>query len=275
MNNLLEEIKAIHERRADIIYKIEIDEDDDYSGDTFPDFFGTISDDDIMSEDSVEVKTKNLPLENWRKFVEENVMEKDEQLFRIAVDGNCEFSSISIIKYGVEDPNRIRKEIVQYMLKISFGDMYENIEFKQFYDKFQKIFEQDPALIKINDFPKLIPGNILEDVFSIIVTDFVPDSLNNVDMNIKVMYIIIHYMEGLPDITNIPFWGDNILIPFVASQLYKINLCIIQINYDKGNFVIENNDCDLHYGDEKNKTVYELILYNKGLNNHFDLIVKK
>lgn len=269
MNNLLNIIAKILERK-DNIFRLEVEQEEEYDID--------FDNDDYMFGEPIEEKVKQMkkpkeksekkptiiPIKEWRNHVINHTdwIGKDEQLYKIPDDGNCFYTSIAVLHYGNEDSIRVRKEIVQYMMIMSFGDKYaENYE--KYFDDFNTG----------KNIPKLLNNEEIKDLWGSGVDEFVKDY--NDPLNIKVAYAIADTMKGLKK-TDIASWADNLIIPSFASLLYKVNICIYQIERSEGKFV--THKCTRDFGsfieNPQNKKLYKIIFYNKGLNNHFDAIIK-
>jgi len=262
LNNLLNIIIEINERNKDIddqIFKLNILEEEDYSHDFLYD-----SDDDF--DNAFEQLKKNIPLIKWREHVKKstNWINSTEQLYEIKDDGNCFYTSFAVLHYADKDQSlRVREEIVKYMMKMSFGDKYAE-NYQNYYEDF----------INGNKIPELLTNKDVNELWSSGIDAFVEDT--KAPLNVKVAYVIADTMHGLRPI-DIVSWADNIIIPTFASLLYEVNICIYQIERDDDDF--KTYDCTIDFGSlikyNKDKKVYKLIFYNKGLNNHFDAIIKK
>jgi hypothetical protein len=225
----------------------------------------------LESEESSfeEVAERNIPLKEWRDYAKTNkeLINNNEKLYEVKVDGNCEFGALSLLIYNTEDANRVRREIVKYMLKLSFGDQYMN--------KYQELYKD---YIKGINAPILseksrILNEPIKDFWESIIPNFdIPENIKT--LNAKVAYLTAKFMEGLPGISDIPEWGDNYVIPHFASDLYEITLCIDTINRNK-KFNVDKCSKDFATLIENDKEPRKLILYNKGLNNHFDVVISK
>lgn len=136
--------------------------------------------------------------ENVRKFVinETNLVESDEKLFEIKADGNCLFRALAKIIYNNDDDDtthRVRREIVKYMLKITFeNDWYK--DHVKIYDGFliQKTIKN---VDEINYLHKERWENYIfsfqEDNDFYFITNYKSNSE-------KILGIICTFMEGLP-----------------------------------------------------------------------------
>jgi len=127
MNELLRIIKLIVKRKSNIDDWI-----DNFLSDTiskieeevFPE--GEEVDSDEEDDDnSMNKKSVRKTINEWREYVENKkslLVESNEKLIPIDIDGNCEFSAISMFVYKTQDAHRVRRELVNYLLEKTFGN---------------------------------------------------------------------------------------------------------------------------------------------------------
>ena len=248
--------------------------------------------DEIKENIFINFKKQGISFEDVREYIRKNpkvimgegddkmeieILKPTEELIEIKDDGYCLYGTLAKIIYNASDDVttiRVQREIIQYMLKVSFGDEYAK-NHQKYYDDFVKGINIPPLLI----------GQIKNDTISdfwkqqMDINKYVPLDKKNKDLNIKVAYVIADFMKGLPEINPNPQWGDLKIMPTLASELYEISLCILVIDRNKQN-KIDVNNCDdgssLLIKHSLDKIPKKLAFYTKhGEGKHFDAIVPK
>ena len=228
---------------------------------------------EYSSEEEEGELSRNIPIQEWRNYVKSNkdLITDNEKLVTITPDGNCEFSAFAVLIYNSEEPRRVRMEIIKHMLKLSFGDKFMG-QYKELYNELYNDF------IIGKNVPELLTDNIITSIDQTIGefwrVNLAFEAVSGNELNIQVAKFIADYMKGLPGIDeNNPTWGDNIIIPTFAGDLYDISICIHTITYVNSNFIAD--ECYTNIPNWKDNVMRKLVLYHKefGLGDHFDLIV--
>lgn len=220
--------------------------------------------------------------ENVRNYIrnESTLLEPGEELIEIKADGNCEFRALAKIIYNNDDDNtthKVRREIIQYMIKKVFGGEWYNKYSELFNDfiikeKNIKDIGLDDNHVTVNDVDDKWLNSYIPTFETLFDFDFIK-KFNSI--NEKILGIICTYMKGLPEINDlIPKINENdgnIMIDsyreyFNKSELkkkYNIDLNKIKSNKDVRSFVdiidqqINNNEDIDSIIDQENENTYD------------------
>jgi len=229
-------------------------------------------------------------LKEWRNYVIKlNIVENKQKYIKIIQDGNCEYRALAALKFKKTDNNstyKIKLEIIEYMLKTFFGiknftkELYDN--FINYNDKYMMLDINETKIFDKDNIPK----NWEEFWLNKMSIKKIIQYKENVSLDANVAYLIANFLTGIPINyvvdkyerynnfygSEIPVWGDNIVIPYIACKKYEKNICM--------NKVIINNELNFEKCNNVDKTLIgnfkdtmNLIFFQHNTKGHFDAIV--
>ena len=226
--------------------------------------------------------------DDYRNYIrtKTKIIEPNEELIEIADDNYCLYGSLAKIVYNNNDmktTQRVQREIIKYMIKMSFGDQYAN-RYDELHDDFINGTNIPPLLeneIKGSDMDEF--WNTDMNINSSLIAIGAPLlATKDIPLNIKVAHTISDFMFGIPEIDENPHWGDTTIIPTFASELYEITICMNVFVNEAGVFSFDECDIDrlsliMHDTDTKPRKIVHYASKKGPIysGSHFDAIVDK